>query len=1077
MDNNSIIGLIYNVTLLLTLALIFTLFQREMRGPKWLLQLALGIVIGFAGFLIMTTAVKLSGGGIFDTRSILIGATGMFFGLLPTLVAGSMMVAYRIIIGGSGIYAGILVISTTGLLGVLWHHYRLNKILNKKSSFKFEFYFFGVITHIVMLLCMFAFPKEQIESVLKSIAIPVLVLYPIGTYLLCILLANQFSKSELQLKLKENEKKYRRIAENISDVIWVVDNNLKLLYISPSAEKLIGEPSDKYMGRNMEEKFPPEFLNEIRSIITEEIGNENNPQIHKDRTRQIETKMYRADGSTFWVSMHISFIREDDGSIIGFQGITRDISERKNAEEALKESEDRYRNIFALESDSLFIIDHETTSILEANNAASFVYGYSIEEFLKMKITDISAEPEETLKTIEEIQGTYTLIPIRYHKRKNGSKFPVEITASIFKMDNRNVILISIRDITDRVNSAEKLQSKQKELMDIIEFLPDATLGIDMEKRVIIWNKAIEKMTGIAAPEMIGKGEYAYTIPFYGDARPQLMDLVLDYNEEVAGRYKNMKREDEALVAEVFCPALHNNKGAWIYTKASPLHDSAGKIIGVIESIRDITEKKESEELIRASEEKYRLITENISDVIWIYNVSKEKFAYLSPSIYKLRGITVQEGINEKLEDALTSESLSLVKETMIKDIKYFIENPNEENSQATEIQQPCKNGDIIWVEIVTRYRYNANGEIEIVGTSRNIDERKRTEEEIRYLSFHDHLTNLYNRRFYEEELTRLDTPRNLPMTIVMGDVNGLKLINDSFGHNVGDELLKKTADAIKCGCREDDIVARLGGDEFVIILPNTDSIETEKIIQRINTFLSNEKVGSINLSVSFGFQTKHEKDEKIQDVFKDTEDNMYRHKLYESSSMRSKTIDLIMNTLYEKNHREMLHSKRVSEICESLARKLNLEKDTIKQIKIAGLMHDIGKIGIDEKILNKPEKLTDEEWNEIKKHSEIGYRILSSVNEFSEVANYVLEHQEKWDGSGYPRGLKGKEISIQARIISIADAYDAMTSQRAYSSALTQQEAIDEILKYSGVQFDPEIVKVFAENVINKNFETFDNK
>jgi diguanylate cyclase (GGDEF)-like protein/putative nucleotidyltransferase with HDIG domain len=356
-----------------------------------------------------------------------------------------------------------------------------------------------------------------------------------------------------------------------------------------------------------------------------------------------------------------------------------------------------------------------------------------------------------------------------------------------------------------------------------------------------------------------------------------------------------------------------------------------------------------------------------------------------------------------------------------------------------------------------------------VVGTIQDITERKNREEEISYLSYHDQLTGLYNRRFYEEELKRLDTERNLPLTIAMGDVNGLKLINDSFGHYMGDELLKKVAQVIKTGCRADDIIARLGGDEFVMILPKTSTIETEKMILRIKELLQVEKIGALDISVSFGFETKIKKDDSIDEIIKNTEDHMYRHKLYEGLSIRSKTIDLIMNTLYEKNNREMLHSKRVSALCEAIAIKLGMDKDDINQIRLAGLMHDIGKIGIDEKILNKPDKLNNEEWKEIQRHSEIGYRILSSVNEFSEIADYVLEHQERWDGNGYPRKLKGEEISLQARIIAVADAYDAMTTQRTYGNTLSEEEAIIEINKCSGIQFDPNIVKVFNEKVLNQ--------
>jgi len=356
---------------------------------------------------------------------------------------------------------------------------------------------------------------------------------------------------------------------------------------------------------------------------------------------------------------------------------------------------------------------------------------------------------------------------------------------------------------------------------------------------------------------------------------------------------------------------------------------------------------------------------------------------------------------------------------------------------------------------------------IGVVLVFRDCSEKRLKQKEIEFISYHDQLTGLYNRRFYEEELRRLDTERNLPLTIVIGDVNGLKLINDSFGHTMGDELLKKVAEVIKKGCRADDIVARLGGDEFVVILPKTDAFEAAQIIKRIMGLFLKEKVGSIDISVSFGHETKTNVGKSIQEVFKNTEDHMYRHKLSESLSMRNKTIDLIINTLYEKNKREQIHSQRVSKLCGEIATALGMNTDCINELKTTGLLHDIGKIGIDEAILNKPQKLNNDEWKQIKKHPEIGYRILSSVNEFSEMANFVLEHHERWDGKGYPRGIEGKDILLQASILSIADSFDAMTNDRTYCKGLSEDDAINEIRRCSGSQFNPEIVKVFVEKVM----------
>jgi putative nucleotidyltransferase with HDIG domain len=234
-----------------------------------------------------------------------------------------------------------------------------------------------------------------------------------------------------------------------------------------------------------------------------------------------------------------------------------------------------------------------------------------------------------------------------------------------------------------------------------------------------------------------------------------------------------------------------------------------------------------------------------------------------------------------------------------------------------------------------------------------------------------------------------------------------------------------------------------------------------------LNARTTNENTGVLDLSISFGYHTKTNKNENILKVMENAENHMYRQKFYERDSVRSKTVEIIMNTLFEKSRREMMHSKRVSEICEAIATEMHLEKANINKIRTAGLVHDIGKIGISENILNKPKKLNEVEWEEIKKHPESGWRILISVKEFSEIADFVLGHHEHWDGSGYPNGLVGDQISLEARIIALADAYDAMTVDRTYRKGLTPQEAIAEIRRCSGTQFDPELADLFISKVI----------
>ncbi len=358
----------------------------------------------------------------------------------------------------------------------------------------------------------------------------------------------------------------------------------------------------------------------------------------------------------------------------------------------------------------------------------------------------------------------------------------------------------------------------------------------------------------------------------------------------------------------------------------------------------------------------------------------------------------------------------------------------------------------------------NINGAVLVF---RDFTEKKEKQDRIEYLSLHDQLTGLYNRRFLEEELKRLDIARNLPLTIVMLDVNGLKLINDAFGHAMGDLTLKRAAIIMKEECRADEIIARFGEDEFVILLPRTGQEDAEWLVKRIYTAFETEIIDNIMVSVSCGWATKQDHSENLANIFKLAEDHMYRRKLSESKSMHHKTIDTILKTLHGKSEREKNHSERVGELCESIATALNMNPEDVKEFRTIGLMHDIGKIAIDLSILDKPGKLDKMERAEIERHPELGYQILRSINEFAKLAEYTLSHHERWDGKGYPRRLKGEEIPFEARIIAIADAYDSMTSNRSYRKAMNREEALKEIINEAGKQFDPGIVNIFIKKVM----------
>ncbi len=499
----------------------------------------------------------------------------------------------------------------------------------------------------------------------------------------------------------------------------------------------------------------------------------------------------------------------------------------------------------------------------------------------------------------------------------------------------------------------------------------------------------------------------------------------------------------------------------WFLSTFNRIIGSNGEILGVQIISQDITEKKETVNSLKETQDYLEKLIgyANAPIIVWDRELHITKFNHAFELI-----------TGRKNTDVLGASLDILFPKVQVQRSMEIVQALQQGERLVTEeIEIQNLDGTIktlLW-NSANIYKEDGKSYLATIAQGHDITERKKSEAEILYLGYHDQLTGLYNRRFFEEELKRIDTIRNLPITLVMADVNSLKLINDSFGHNIGDDLLKKVAEVILQGCRADDIIARLGGDEFVILLPKTNAVEAEDIINRISGLAAVEKIGSINISIAFGFDSKKQMDISLQDVLKQAEDYMYKDKLYNRLSIRSKTIDIIATALFEKSKREALHSKRVSEICEAIAIEMKMDKYQINQLKTAGLLHDIGKIGIDEKILNKAGSLNAEEWEVIKGHPETGWRILSSASEFTELAGFVLEHHERWDGTGYPKGLHGVEISLPARIIAIADAYEAMTGKRSYRESLSEKAAVEEITRCAGTQFDPKLAKLFIAKVL----------
>lgn len=454
------------------------------------------------------------------------------------------------------------------------------------------------------------------------------------------------------------------------------------------------------------------------------------------------------------------------------------------------------------------------------------------------------------------------------------------------------------------------------------------------------------------------------------------------------------------------------------------------------------------------AQQRYHRLAEN--SPVGICVVQEEKISYINSTFKEMCCKSRQEILGANFFDFIHQEDREEVK-------SYYknVTNP-QQIPGAIEIKLVPQANEVIWVDLRMADIFYQGVKSKLL-IMLDITKRKQAQNEVDYLNYHDRLTDLYNRSFLKQELDRLDTKRQVPISIIMGDVNGLKLVNDAFGHQKGDQLLQQAAQILQNCCREEDIVTRWGGDEFVILLPQTPNKIAQEICTRIKEACANNEE-PVQFNIALGVGTKEEMSEDIDKILNNADDKMYKNKLEDSDSVHHNLVLSLEEKLPQKTYEKQEHIARLKDLGLKLGQKINLSESEQEDIELLARLHDLGKVSVPENFLKKKEKLTSEEWTTIKEHSEIGYNILKSVPKLASVAKATLSHHEWWDGSGYPQGLAGKDIPLLARIFAIIDAYDVMTQKKSYKQTISHQKAIKELKNKAGIQFDPDLVEKFIE-------------
>lgn len=585
-----------------------------------------------------------------------------------------------------------------------------------------------------------------------------------------------------------------------------------------------------------------------------------------------------------------------------------------------------------------------------------------------------------------------------------------------------------------------------------LEFIPYPVWIEDINTKILFLNKAYENLYNIKLTDTLGKTNK--------EAFPK----------EVSSLYDDQIRK---CISEKKTLTFNGNvENTFVECIMFPIFNSNNEIYLIAGIIFPINDKVKRQMELKNQKDILKTIIDSLPEAIFYkdkdckfigYNKNFSDF-YANLGVYNLIG-------KSDLEIYPNKETA-----------KKFLEQDKEiirtKKSKSAQYSISYKDCDVRFEENLKVPVINEDGEVwGIVGLSRDITERKKLENKLRYLSYTDSLTGLYNRSSFDEKLNKYNQEKYLPLGIIMGDVNGLKLVNDTLGHLEGDKLIKSISNVLTDVCSNRGSVFRWGGDEFMILLPNCNEQLCENIMKEILDKCQRYDYEFIQLSIALGESVKNSTSQNIYECIKEVEEKVYRRKLLDKKSIRSSITDSLIKSLQEKNTETEEHTDRVTTYAYSLGVKLNFKASELDELFLVAKLHDIGKIGINEEILLKPGKLTNDEFMIMKTHSEKGYRILQAMGELENVAKCVLCHHEKWDGSGYPLGLKEDEIPLISRIISIVDAYDVMTSKRPYKKPMTKESAIAELLRCSGSQFDPLLVNIFINSVLNNNSYVYNLK
>ena len=883
-------------------------------------------------------------------------------------------------------------------------------------------------------------------------------------------------------QLEEQHYLLKALTNATPDLVFYKDAAYRYIGCNKAFEEFVGSAEAKIIGKTDYDLFERETADLFRDRDQE--------VIRAGKSIKNEEQVSYPDGHTVWLETSKSPFYVSNDYLFGLVGVSRDISDRKAMTLQLEKEKKQFEMFINSSQDLIFLKDDNFRHLI-ANRALADFYGKAVDEVIgKTDYELMSAVNADACRNSDQAavneNGTLSSAETVNDRIFEARKFPVAIDrdkTGIGAIIRDNTTQYRQREIIDRVSETNRIiaQCMTKPFANVQQQLDYAlhealNLSESQYGYIYLFDENKEEFTisswtnGVMPDCGIMDKQTKYLLDrtgIWGEVVRQRRPVIVNDFDAPDPLKKGYPQGHVRIHRFMSLPIFENDKIVAVIGFANRKTDYSDNDVQTITLLMSgvwiATRKKEKEEETERILKNTRSMINNHQAVMLLIEPISGSIIEANKAATDFYGYTQEELLHMTIHD------INMLHQAEVRALRTKAQSQGQ---NSLTLPHRLKSGKTRVVDVYSSPIEYDDKKV-LFAIIVDVTQKEEIAKQNEYMAYHDYLTGLYNRRYFEEEFERRAKGGEFPLGLLIGDVDGFKVYNDTYGHAEGDKTLTRIAGSLRTLVGKDDILARIGGDEFAVIVSGKDKPGLLEYLDKLNHQYDNA-AGDSSMdeltTISWGCALQKEREDTLDSLEKEAEAFMYSRKFYSHRSLKSKTVDTIMQTLFTKSEREKNHSDRVGLLCEAIAKHMHLSNEDVNKIRVAGLLHDIGKIGIDEAILNKTGRLDAYEWEIMKLHPVKSAGILDKTQEYQEISDIVLSHHERYDGQGYPGKLQGEAIPLEARIIAVADTYDAITNDRPYRKPLEKNAAIEEMKRSAGTQLDPKIVSALVDMLTKEN-------